>query len=788
MAEVAALGPPRRIAEVVARRPTHMAEAAKAGETSQAVRAAGSEHWAPDPGHSQMTPAESAALPNAPLLALLARLGCDPGRAAATLAGLRIGIVGLEAHGARLALILAQSGIDGLDLADPYPCEPQNIGWVPELGAASIGRPRAEALAEALARLAPALKVATFGTDPLRKEDVDALVAHSHLVVGCFDRGFSAAQHWVNRSALAHGRPALFGELSDTAALAGPLVIPGETACWMCYRMRSLANAERFDDAMALEEHLDARCVPALHLRAVAPGLPDLLAGLLASELIRQAVAPATCRLAGRLHCFDGVTLQAEFHPVLERADCPVCKKKVERGTPRLVALLPRLAALLTESAPPDARDDAVAALVSPRTGVIRALTPLARDPMDPVPPVLARATLANHRFAPQEAPWLTGFGKGATEQEATMGALGEAVERYAATAYDPGAIRVARRGELDVPSLDPSALVLYADEQYRSLPFARWREDSRIGWVPGMMFPAEQAVAVPALAVVLDHPAHAAEENLFTPNSSGLAAGSSLAAAILAAAGEVIERDAYMITWLQRLPCPAVSPETHPDPIVASFRGLLARRGFGLRLHRLPTDHAYAVFLALALADQPGEPAAVIALGSDPDAAAAARKAVLELAQGLAETRARLRTEAGRTRLAWLEAGNRPVLVNDHSLLYASMRMRPALDFLLCQPETEAPWMLPERPYSQAAAFRALFDGLARAGSDLVVVDLTPPEMARLNLFAVRAILTNHQPLDFGEGERRLGGRRLFDLPLHLGLPAARDAAGLNPDPHPMA
>jgi len=138
--------------------------------------------------------------------------------------------------------------------------------------------------------------------------------------------------------------------------------------------------------------------------------------------------------------------------------------------------------------------------------------------------------------------------------------------------------------------------------------------------------------------------------------------------------------------------------------------------------------------------------------------------------------------------RLAWLEAGNWPVLPNDHSLLYASMRMRPALEFLLCQSETEVPWILPERPRSQAAAFRALFDGLARAGSNLVVVDLTPPEMAQLNLFTVRAILTDHQPLDFGKGERRLGGRRLFDLPPRLGLPAARDAAGLNPSPHPMS
>jgi ribosomal protein S12 methylthiotransferase accessory factor len=72
---------------------------------------------------------------------------------------------------------------------------------------------------------------------------------------------------------------------------------------------------------------------------------------------------------------------------------------------------------------------------------------------------------------------------------------------------------------------------------------------------------------------------------------------------------------------------------------------------------------------------------------------------------------------------------------------------------------------------------------------SDLLYVNLTPPDMAALGLYTARAILPDFQPIDFGWKERRLGGTRVHQLPFELGL---RNHVGgwadLNPDPHPLA
>ena len=73
--------------------------------------------------------------------------------------------------------------------------------------------------------------------------------------------------------------------------------------------------------------------------------------------------------------------------------------------------------------------------------------------------------------------------------------------------------------------------------------------------------------------------------------------------------------------------------------------------------------------------------------------------------------------------------------------------------------------------------------------GSRVAAIDLTLPDVAQAGYRVARTLATDLQPIHFGYQEERLGGRRLFELPVSLGLrdtPATRD--DLNFCPHPMA
>jgi YcaO cyclodehydratase, ATP-ad Mg2+-binding len=77
----------------------------------------------------------------------------------------------------------------------------------------------------------------------------------------------------------------------------------------------------------------------------------------------------------------------------------------------------------------------------------------------------------------------------------------------------------------------------------------------------------------------------------------------------------------------------------------------------------------------------------------------------------------------------------------------------------------------------------------LSERGHRVVYADLTTPDVAPFGIHVVRTLATGLQPIHFGWGQERLGGRRLFELPHQLGLaPGPHSEADLNPCPHPLA
>ena len=212
-------------------------------------------------------------------------------------------------------------------LVDPFPCQAGNLALLPGAGPSALGRPRQEVICDAVRGQGGRTEViAPDGA--VTRESVAAAAAGCHFLVGCFDKGFSAANHWLNRASLECGIPALFAESRGHVAFVGPLVIPGQTACYMCYRMRSLACADDFPMAMSYEEFLDRRKQPGLHESGTPPALPALIAGVMSLEITRYLLNMSSPALAAKIMEWDVFTLRTTLHPVLQSPECPDCAKK----------------------------------------------------------------------------------------------------------------------------------------------------------------------------------------------------------------------------------------------------------------------------------------------------------------------------------------------------------------------------------------------------------------------------------------------------------------------------
>ncbi len=143
------------------------------------------------------------------------------------------------------------------------------------------------------------------------------------------------------------------------------------------------------------------------------------------------------------------------------------------------------------------------------------------------------------------------GFGYGAGNTGAQIGAWGEILETYYASVYAHNAARVfASYNELKAEnrnSVEPPKLCLNAG--------AKYSPDKKIYWLEVNNFSGagDGKTLVPLESVAI-HPAHApeiaAENLLFRPITNGLGAGATLAQAVAHGALETVQRDGNCITF----------------------------------------------------------------------------------------------------------------------------------------------------------------------------------------------------------------------------------------------
>lgn len=427
---------------------------------------------------------------------------------------------------------------------------------------------------------------------------------------------------------------------------------------------------------------------------------------------------------------------------------------------------------------------DRFAHFVSPKVGVIRNLAPQGRGGDEPVPPYLYTAALSHFDFRVGDKGERIAAGKGRTENDAMASAVGEALERY----WDPQRTFLSKWADVQAAAISPADFVLFSERQYRQKdwPYVPWQQDAEITWLTGVELPAMQRVALPAGLIYLVHPVPRPEDAFVPSNSNGLAAGPTVEAAISGGLCELMERDALLIAWMNRLPATELDLTTAGDTAAVIHRHY-ARLAVEVRAFLMPTDLPAAVIMAVSFECDPGRPAQVIGMGCHPDPRIALVKALFELCQGRPAEGKRFTDNPPQGRLKTYQDVR---TLDDHSAFATLPERRDEFAFLWARGTKVNVADLPNPGRGDAALDLAYcVVKLISGGHRVAYADLTLSDIAGHGFHVVRAVATGLQPVHFGHGQERLGGRRLFELPQRLGF-AERvlTEADLNPCPHPLA
>jgi ribosomal protein S12 methylthiotransferase accessory factor len=420
--------------------------------------------------------------------------------------------------------------------------------------------------------------------------------------------------------------------------------------------------------------------------------------------------------------------------------------------------------------------------IVSSRTGILRRASAVVSYTGDPKCYAFGIVPCDTSQFSSHAVNTNKSGGAGMNPESALAATLGEAIERYCMLFYNKRDMVLDRASNLSGVAVEPALMSLYTREQVarRKSRTKYFDEDALVRWVWGYSLTKQCWRLVPASQVYLGYRFDEDEAAIAANASSGLAAGNTLEEAILTGLHEVIERDAFTISWLQRHLRARILVD---EPALAELmrEHYYADRS-SVRISIFDVTLDLPIFCAFVIMERPTEsgPAMLVGSAARLNPQDAIKKSLLEAGQEISYVRY-LRQEMA----DWHPADDfsNVTTFDEHFMLY---NKRPELidgAFAFCRENVEQSRASRLRNQSTSRPLgdvTRMVELLGEKGHEVIVVDITTPDIRDIDLHVVRVIVPGLVPL---HGDHRFP---FFGVP-RLQTITGLTPAELNPFPHPF-
>jgi len=372
------------------------------------------------------------------------------------------------------------------------------------------------------------------------------------------------------------------------------------------------------------------------------------------------------------------------------------------------------------------------------------------------------------------------------SRKAAVLKCLVEALERYALNTYDPKQIMFAPITKIKELYLDPNSVVGFSDDQRRMDPDLRIIPDCEYAWVKGYQLGSMKKAFIPAQLVYLSYRRKATEQLLRLPISTGAAAGSAYSAAIYRGLCEVIERDAFMITYLNSLSRAKIPLIKSKNKEIQKIVQIAANYNLEIHCFDISTDlDIYTIFTVIV--DRTGIASAIstgLKTSLDPI------QAVLGSLQESFHPRAFIRRN--KDNCVGTEDMMKPTELVTRGVLWSSLESLEHLNFLLnsTNKTKNIDDYEDKSTGTSAGDLQKTVGALTQKGYDSYFVDITPKlkQIKQTSFKVVMTIIPGLQPMHLDENYKYTCGTRLKQIPMYLGFGnESQEPIKLNEFPHPF-
>lgn len=367
-------------------------------------------------------------------------------------------------------------------------------------------------------------------------------------------------------------------------------------------------------------------------------------------------------------------------------------------------------------------------------------------------------------------------------QKVALMRVLGEGLERYCLEKYNPKISFVGSAQNINIDYLDPSSFDAFSDNQLAKSNYKKFRMNNKslFRWTTGFSLGRKKSLLIPAQLVSFNVPMKN-EPTILSPISTGTAAGLSLDDAVYRGICEIIERDSFMISYLNKLPSPHVHLQSIKDTRIQRILNKLKRYKLEVIVLDTTTDLKIPAFAALTLDKTGLGPAFSIGLKAGFDI----KESIIGAIEESLMTRSWIRDK-----FIYLNPDYKQEKIiqslEDRACFWFPVDMIKKLEFWLENKNikrfTNDELIFPENTLKASVAL------IEKNKMEIIYVDITHKTIKKNGFWVIRTIIPQLHPLYLDEQYPYFGGRRLYEAPIKMKFfKRIKTESQLNNIPHPF-
>lgn len=374
------------------------------------------------------------------------------------------------------------------------------------------------------------------------------------------------------------------------------------------------------------------------------------------------------------------------------------------------------------------------------------------------------------------------------SKKDAVLKCLSEALERYALKNID-NALIYSKKSDLDKPSIDLSRIISFSKKQRDKDKNLQFNIEGEYSWVLGKDLFSLKNVYIPTQLVYLTYIRNYNESLIRLPISTGAASGTAYSASIYRGICEIIERDSFMIFYLNKLSPKRVALSKSKNKMIKKILKISKNYNFLLKVFDITTDVNVYTFLTIIYDPTGIGPSISVGLKSDLNPINALIGSISEAFH----PRNWLRNEMDNiSNQDIFDKNSCPRTLKDRGMLWLGKEMLEKLNFFVNSKN-----IVVNIDDYKNISFEKSSDNLEKMISILkksnlnaYFVDITPKlsflEKSKFNV--VMVVIPELHPLHLDEKYPYFGGNRLYEVPFKLNLLKKKsEEINLNKFPHPF-